>query len=142
MVSSVSRMVTAGSLPYGPIHPRYVRLAVSSTSHSPLTDGPPRRSRRITAYSSTFDICGMTSTFHQKQLDAALARELVLPKPIDMCRHYCGSGPLRAGQSLAVTSEIGSGQGSGEGLLLLTLCILAQSPVHRPTGRSVRLSSP
>ncbi|MFD4974842.1 hypothetical protein [Streptomyces sp. NPDC058424] len=35
---------------------------------------PPRWSRRIAAYSSTFDMRGMTSTFHQEHLDAALAK--------------------------------------------------------------------
>ncbi|MFF2191235.1 hypothetical protein [Streptomyces sp. NPDC058155] len=72
-------------------------------------DRPLRWSRPIAAYSSTFDMGGMTSTFHQEHPDAALARTPVPPKlinitrpwievppkPIDKRRHYCGSGPLR-----------------------------------------------
>ncbi|WP_331718915.1 hypothetical protein OHU23_40640 (plasmid) [Streptomyces virginiae] len=48
---------------------------------------PARWSRRIAAYSSTFDICGMTGTFHQEHPDAALAKTLVPSKltsqPVD-----------------------------------------------------------
>ncbi|MFD9606310.1 hypothetical protein OG609_44915 (plasmid) [Streptomyces sp. NBC_01224] len=35
------------------------------------------------AYSSTFDIWGMTSTFHQEHPDAVLARALAPPKLIE-----------------------------------------------------------
>ncbi|MFE9926166.1 hypothetical protein ACFYQA_32755 [Streptomyces sp. NPDC005774] len=45
---------------------------------------PSRWSRRIAAYSSTFDIRGMTRTFHQEHLDAALARTLVPPELVDI----------------------------------------------------------
>ncbi|MEY2233330.1 hypothetical protein [Streptomyces sp. BF23-19] len=39
-----------------------------------------RWSRRIAAYSSTFDICGMTRTLYQEHPDAALAKTLVTSK--------------------------------------------------------------
>jgi len=54
---------------------------------------PSRWSRRIAAYSSTFDICGMTSTFHQEHPDAALARDPVPPKSIDITRPWAGAPP-------------------------------------------------
>jgi hypothetical protein len=41
---------------------------------------PPRWSRRIAAYSSTFDICGMTRAFRRKHPDTALASAPVLSK--------------------------------------------------------------
>ncbi|MFD7386458.1 hypothetical protein [Streptomyces anulatus] len=44
---------------------------------------PPRWSRRIAAYSSTFDIRGMTMTFHQEHPDAALARTPAPPELIN-----------------------------------------------------------
>lgn len=40
----------------------------------------PHSSNLCAAYSSTFDICGVTSTFHQEHLDAALARTSAPPK--------------------------------------------------------------
>ena len=50
---------------------------------------PPRWSRRIAAYSSIFDIRGMTRTFHHEYPDAALARTPVPPKLVDIT-HPCG----------------------------------------------------
>jgi hypothetical protein len=47
-------------------------------------DMPTRWSGRIAAYSSTFDICGMTSTFHQEHSDAALARDSVPPEVVNI----------------------------------------------------------
>ncbi|NEB96504.1 MULTISPECIES: hypothetical protein [Streptomyces] len=47
-------------------------------------DLPPRWSRRIAAYSSTFDIRGMTRTFHQEHPDAALARTPAPPELINI----------------------------------------------------------
>ncbi|WP_187283336.1 hypothetical protein [Streptomyces sp. t39] len=46
---------------------RYVTPYLSSRAR---IDVPARWSRRIAAYNSTFDICGMTSTFHQEHPDA------------------------------------------------------------------------
>ena len=54
---------------------------------------PPRWSRRIAAYSSTFDIRGMTSTFHQEHVDAALARTPVPPKLVDITHPWNKAPP-------------------------------------------------
>ncbi|MFB8046186.1 hypothetical protein ACFC8F_33380 [Streptomyces hydrogenans] len=51
-------------------------------------DMPPRWSRRIAAYSSTFEILGMTSAFHQEHPDAALTRTSAPPKPLAKRRRY------------------------------------------------------
>lgn len=50
---------------------------------------PERRDQAITAYSSTFGICGMTRTFHQEHPDAALASNPVLSK-LGFCFKSCG----------------------------------------------------
>ncbi|MFD7517383.1 hypothetical protein ACFV85_21565 [Streptomyces niveus] len=53
---------------------RTVRHVTPCLRSSSRIDIPPRWSRRIAAYSSTFDILrGMTSTFHQEHPDAAPA---------------------------------------------------------------------
>ncbi|WKX23275.1 hypothetical protein [Streptomyces sp. HUAS CX7] len=64
---------------------RHVTPCVRSSSR---IDMPPRWSRRIAAYNSTFDICGMTSTFHQEHPDAALARDPVPPELIEKRHHH------------------------------------------------------
>ncbi|WP_069817512.1 hypothetical protein [Streptomyces sp. TP-A0874] len=43
---------------------RTVRHVTQYLRSKARTDMPPRWSRRIAAYSSTLDICGMTRTFH------------------------------------------------------------------------------
>lgn len=48
---------------------------------------------RIAAYSSTFDICGMNSTFHQEHPDAALARTPVLSKLVNISRTWIAVPP-------------------------------------------------
>ncbi|MFD5342045.1 hypothetical protein [Streptomyces hawaiiensis] len=58
---------------------RVQRIPYRPPGHAVLALRPPHRhaaarSRRIAAYSSTFDICGMTRTFRQEHPDAALAR--------------------------------------------------------------------
>ncbi|MGW7434072.1 hypothetical protein ACWGIN_31645 [Streptomyces sp. NPDC054861] len=50
---------------------RTVRYVAPYLRSRARIDVPARWSRRIAAYSSTFDICGMTSTFHQEHPDAA-----------------------------------------------------------------------
>lgn len=72
---------------------RTVRHVTPCLRSSSRIDMPLRWSRRIAAYSSTFGICGMTSTFHQEHPDAALARELVLPKLINTTRPWNGVPP-------------------------------------------------
>ncbi|WP_333740507.1 hypothetical protein [Streptomyces sp. IBSBF 2806] len=67
---------------------RTVRHVTPCVRSSSRIDMPLRWSRRIAAYSSTFDICGMTSTFHQEHLDAALARTPVPPKLVDITRPW------------------------------------------------------
>ncbi|MFB6717882.1 MULTISPECIES: hypothetical protein [unclassified Streptomyces] len=69
---------------------RHVTPCLRSSSR---IDMPPRWSRRIAAYSSTFDIWGMTSTFHQEHPDAVLARALVPPKLINITRPWFGVPP-------------------------------------------------
>ncbi|QHA08972.1 hypothetical protein GQF42_42180 [Streptomyces broussonetiae] len=50
-----------------------------------------RWSRRIAACSSTFDICGTTSTFHREHPHAALARDLMPPSLLDITRPWIGA---------------------------------------------------
>ncbi|GAA2424355.1 hypothetical protein GCM10010421_08520 [Streptomyces glaucus] len=45
---------------------------------------PPRWSCRIAAYSSTFDICGMTRALHQEHPDAGLASTPVTSKLVNI----------------------------------------------------------
>ncbi|MFF5933200.1 hypothetical protein [Streptomyces sp. NPDC012508] len=54
---------------------------------------PPRWSRRIAAYSSTFDIRGMTRPFHQEHPDAALASTLVTSNLVNITRPWIGAPP-------------------------------------------------
>ncbi|GGW96540.1 hypothetical protein GCM10010297_18030 [Streptomyces malachitofuscus] len=63
---------------------RTVRHVTPWARSSCRIDMPLRWSRRIAAYSSTFDIRGMTSTFHQEHPDAALARTPMPPKLVDI----------------------------------------------------------
>lgn len=54
---------------------------------------PPRWSRRIAAYSSIFDIRGMTRTFHHEYPDAALARTPAPPKLVNITHPGNGAPP-------------------------------------------------
>lgn len=74
---------------YGTV--RHVTPCLRSSSR---IDMPPRWSRRIAAYSATFDTRGMTSAFHQKHVAAALTS--VPPK--------LGSGTDLGERSRRVTS--------------------------------------
>lgn len=49
--------------------------------------------RRIAAYSSTFDICGMTRAFHQKHPDAARASTPVTSKLVHITRPWIWAPP-------------------------------------------------
>ncbi|MEU5510810.1 hypothetical protein [Streptomyces fungicidicus] len=49
---------------------------------------PSRWSRRIAAYSSTFDICGMTRAFHQEHPDAGLASTPMTSKLVNITRPW------------------------------------------------------
>lgn len=67
---------------------RTVRHVTPYLRSSSRIDMPPRWSRRIGAYNSTFGTYGMTRPFHQEHPDAALARELVPPKLINITRPW------------------------------------------------------
>ncbi|MER8162296.1 hypothetical protein [Streptomyces sp. NPDC094472] len=60
---------------------RHDTLYLRSTSRIVM---PPRWSRRIAAYRSTFDICGMTRAFHQEHLDAPVASAPVTSKLVNI----------------------------------------------------------
>lgn len=72
---------------------RTVRQVTPCLRSSSRIDMPPRWSRRIAAYSSTFDICGMTRTFHQEHPDAALARTPVPPELVNITRPWFWAPP-------------------------------------------------
>jgi hypothetical protein len=62
---------------------------------------PARWSRRIAAYSSTFDICGMTRAFHREHPDAVLASTSVLTK-LGFWLNFCGAArPLGASRLMS-----------------------------------------
>ncbi|GGQ19512.1 hypothetical protein GCM10010279_29120 [Streptomyces mutabilis] len=54
---------------------------------------PARWSRRIAAYSSTFDICGMTRTFHRQHPDAVLASTPLPSKLVNITRPWKRAPP-------------------------------------------------
>ncbi|MET9359092.1 hypothetical protein ABZY14_40270 [Streptomyces sp. NPDC006617] len=88
--------------------------------------------------SSTFDIRGMTSTFHQEHSDAALARTPVPPKlvdithpwngappkPIDKRRRYCS---IKPGAQMSEEDEVETGEGSPAGEASLGVRVLGAS---------------
>ncbi|CAM5674388.1 hypothetical protein SCANM63S_00669 [Streptomyces canarius] len=72
---------------------RTVRHVTPCLRSSSRIDMPPRWSRRIAAYGSTFDICGMTSTSHQEHPDAARAPRL-LQFAVDDRQHLLQTGAV------------------------------------------------
>ncbi len=54
---------------------------------------PARWSRQIAAYSSTFDICGITRTFHREHPDAVLASTPALTKLVNITRPWIRAPP-------------------------------------------------